>query len=81
MHLSQRIKGYCLLRNATRAVWNGAQLALLLCGLLAFASALAVLSGTMASHNSGAFNLDKGSGLQAGREYRREWSGLPEARS
>jgi formylglycine-generating enzyme required for sulfatase activity len=60
------IVGQSLARNATGAVWKGAQLALLLCGLLGVASALLLSGGTMASPDAGASNPDRPSGRQAG---------------
>src|SRR6516225_1099134 len=67
MHFS-RIKGRSLARNASGAIWKGAQVALLLCGLLGLASALLVLSGTMASPNAAASNPDKPSRSESGRK-------------
>src|SRR6516165_9726167 len=63
MHFSW-IKGRCLPCNATGAVWKGA-LALLLCGLLWVASALLVLSGTMAAPDAAASNREGHSGGEA----------------
>jgi formylglycine-generating enzyme required for sulfatase activity len=59
MHFSQRRKGYRLVRNATGAVWKGAQPALLLCGLVGLAPALLVSTGTLANPNAAASNPDE----------------------
>jgi formylglycine-generating enzyme required for sulfatase activity len=67
MHFS-RIEGRIIARNASGAIWKDAQLALLLCSLLGLASALLVLSETMASPNAAVFNPDKPFGPQSGRE-------------
>jgi sulfatase modifying factor 1 len=67
MHFS-RIKGRNLARSATCTISKGAQLALLLCGLLGIASVLLVLSGIMASPNAAASNPDKPSGGQVTRK-------------
>jgi len=78
MHFSW-IKGRCLPCNATGAVWKGA-LALLLCGLLWVASALLVLSGTMAAPDAAASNREGHSGSEAREKVPPEWFGFPEAR-
>ena len=67
MHFS-RIKGRNLARSATGTISKGAQLALLLCGLLGIASVLLVLSGIMASPDAAASNPDKPSGGQVTRK-------------
>jgi formylglycine-generating enzyme len=67
MHFSQ-IEGRSLARNASGAIWKGAQVALLLCSLLGLASALLVLSGTWASPDAAASNPDKPFGPQSGRK-------------
>jgi formylglycine-generating enzyme len=67
MHFWQ-IKGRSLPRSATGAISNGAQLALLLCGLLGIASLALVSSGTMASPNATASNPDAPSGDQVRRK-------------
>ena len=51
MHVS-RIKARMLARNPTGAISKGAQVALLVCGLLGIAPALPVSVGTIASPNS-----------------------------
>jgi formylglycine-generating enzyme required for sulfatase activity len=67
MHFS-RIERRSLARKASGAIWKGAQVALLLCSLLGLASALLILSGTMASPDAAASNSDKSSGPQSGRK-------------
>ncbi|MBV8377814.1 MAG: formylglycine-generating enzyme family protein [Verrucomicrobia bacterium] len=67
MHFS-RIKGPSLARSATGPISKGAQVALLVCGLLGIASALLVSSGTIASANGSASNPGEPSGRQAGRK-------------
>ena len=57
-----RIKGPKLARSAKATISKGAQLALLLCGLLGISSVLLVSSGTMASPNATASNPDERSG-------------------
>src|SRR4029077_20063051 len=63
MHFWQ-VKGRSLARSATATISKGAQLALLLCGLLGMGSVLLVSSGTMASPNATASNPDERSGDQ-----------------
>jgi len=63
-----RINGRSLARRATGTISKGAQLALLLCGLLGIASVLLVSSGTMASPNDTRSNPDDGSGGQINRK-------------
>src|SRR5260370_40045986 len=58
------LKGRSLGRSATATISKGAQLALLLSGLLGIASLLLVLSGIMASPNATASNQDEPSGGQ-----------------
>ena len=62
MHFWQS-KGQSLARSATATISKGAQLALLLCGLLGIGSVLLVSSGTMASPTA-ATNSDDRSGGQ-----------------
>jgi formylglycine-generating enzyme required for sulfatase activity len=63
-----RIKRRSLARCATKTISKGAQLALLLCGLLGIASVLLVSSGTLAIPNVSASNLDDRSAGQANRK-------------
>src|SRR5271165_2215282 len=63
-----RIKGRSLGRSATGMISKGAQLALLLCGLLGIASVLLVSSGTIAMPNANASNPDKPSGSRVNRK-------------
>jgi formylglycine-generating enzyme required for sulfatase activity len=63
-----RIKGRSLALSATATISKGAQLALLLCGLLGIAAVLLVSSGTMASPNATASNPDEPSGGQVRRK-------------
>ena len=65
MHFSW-IKGPRLPRNASGAAWQGAQLALLLCGLLGVASALLISGRTMPRPDAGATNSNRPSERQAG---------------
>src|SRR6516162_4435874 len=65
MHFSW-IKGRRLPRNASGAAWQGAQLALLLCGLLGVASALLISGRTMPRPDAGATNSNRTSERQAG---------------
>jgi formylglycine-generating enzyme required for sulfatase activity len=67
MHFS-RIKGRSLGRSATGTTSKGAQLALLLCGVLGTASVLLVASGTAASPNATASNPDDRSRDQVNRK-------------
>ena len=73
------IKGESLGRSATATIWKGAQLALLLCGLLGIASVLSVSRATIAIPNATASKMiDPGVKLTGRR--RQEWPGSPEAR-
>ena len=63
MHFWQS-KGRSLARSTTATISKGAQLALLLCGLLGIGSVLLVSSGTMASPNATASNPAERSGDQ-----------------
>jgi len=67
MHFS-RIKGRSLARSASGTISKGAQVALLLCGLLGIASVLLVSSATMAIPNATASNQDDRSGGQVNRK-------------
>ena len=67
MHFWQS-KGRSLARSATATISKGAQLALLLCGLLGIGSVLLVSSGTMASPNATGSNPDVPSVGQARRK-------------
>src|SRR4029077_16823499 len=67
MHFS-RIKGRSLARSATDTISKGAQLVLLLCGLLGIGPVLLVLSGIMASPNATASNPDERFGDQVRRK-------------
>jgi hypothetical protein len=67
MHFWQ-IKGRSLARSATGTISKGAQLALLLCGLLGIGSVLLVSSVTMAISNANASNPDESSGGQGRRK-------------
>jgi formylglycine-generating enzyme required for sulfatase activity len=69
-HLSyfSRIKGRSLARSATKTILQGAQLALLLCGLLGIASVLLVSSGTLAIPNASASNPEDRSAGQVNRK-------------
>jgi formylglycine-generating enzyme len=76
MHFWQ-IKGQSLPRSATGATSKGAQLALLLSGLLGIASLALVLSGAMASPNATASNPDEPSGAQVRRNAPPETVWIP----
>ncbi len=76
MHFS-RIKGRRLARSATDTISKGAQLVLLLCGLLGIGPVLLVLSGIMASPNATASNPDEPSGDQGRRNAPPETVWIP----
>jgi formylglycine-generating enzyme len=67
MHFSQ-IKVRSLGRSAAGTISKGAQLALLLCGLLGIGSVLLIAGGTMASPNATASNSDERSGGQVNKK-------------
>jgi Sulfatase-modifying factor enzyme 1 len=63
-----KIRKRSLGRSATATISKGAQLALLLCGLVGITSVLLVSSGTMASPNATASNPDERSGGHPNRK-------------
>jgi formylglycine-generating enzyme len=63
-----RIKGRRLAHRATGAISKGAQVALLVCGLLGIGSVLLISSGTMASPNATASNPNEPSGGEVNRK-------------
>jgi hypothetical protein len=63
-----RTKGWSIARSARSPIAKGAQLALLLCGLLGIAAALLVLSAIMASFKANASNRNELSGGEVHRE-------------
>ncbi len=62
------MKGRSLTRRAAATISRGAQLALLVCGLLVITAVLLVLSGTMASSNANASNPDETPGHPVNRK-------------
>jgi formylglycine-generating enzyme len=75
MHFS-RIKGRSLPRSTTATISKGAQLSVLLCGLLGIGPVLLILSGAMASPNATASNPEP-SGAQVRKNSPQETVWIP----